>query len=328
MKKLIKSYINRFSENVAGRVVNKGAEDEAFMSNIAYRVAAETVLNNTTLGKNPNEIFGGLSDEFWYWLNTEGVRRNAKLRSLLPGMPDGSIQELYTGNKGDTTLWEAFLYYRTFKEQYAKYKGDLSSAEKILDFGCGWGRVIRFFLKDLEPSRIWGSDPVPEMIELCKQHNSWCNFQETNTYPPTSFADNSFDLIYSFSVFSHLAEHFHLNILSEILRILKPGGIYMTTTRNRGFIEYCESLRQRKDKNSLEPGNSSSLPAFPDTRKSLSIYDNGEFCHHSFNSEVWPYWGETAISRKYVLNNWTNKFKFLDFLEVNTQNVIIVQKPI
>jgi ubiquinone/menaquinone biosynthesis C-methylase UbiE len=61
----------------------------------------------------------------------------------------------------------------------------------MLDFGCGWGRMIRFFMKDIQTSKIWGSDPDKEMIEICKEQNKYCNFEHVNTYPPTPFQDNS-----------------------------------------------------------------------------------------------------------------------------------------
>ena len=86
-------------------------------------------------------------------------------------------------------------------------------------------------------------------------------------------------------------------------------------------------VHERKDLATLNPGPRISSEAFPDTKASLSDFDRGVYCHHSFNDINWPFWGETAISKKYVLDHWTGTFTFLDFLEENVQNVIIVQKP-
>jgi len=84
--------------------------------------------------------------------------------------------------------------------------------------------------------------------------------------------------------------------------------------------------RIKKDFGTLNSGQKGSSHAFPDTEQSLRVYDAGLYCHHSFNMESWPYWGETAIPKKYVLDNWGKIFTFLDYLE-SGQNVIIVQKP-
>ncbi len=168
------------------------------------------------------------------------------------------------------------------------------------------------------------------MIQLCREQNKWCNFLHIHASPPTSFEDNKFDFIYSFSVFSHLSEDFHLSVLKEIDRILKPGGIYITTTRNREYIAFCAELRKRKDLDTMHPANSGSAQAFPDTEKSLSMYDKGLYSFHTYNDEKWPYWGEAAVPKKYVLDHWTQHFTLLDYLsdpQVLAQNIIIVQKP-
>jgi SAM-dependent methyltransferase len=316
MKNLVRRSVNKINKIFweAGSDIKKTSNSQ-LADQITYRVVSETILNNESKGKKPNEVFYGISDDFWFWLNTEGVRRNSTIRDFLPALPDEATQLLYTALKGDAALHEAFGFYLAFKEQYKKHKGEIKNTHSVLDFGCGWGRIIRFFIKDFQATNIWGCDPVPGMIELCKEQNIWCNFETIDTAPPTSFLENQFDAIYSYSVFSHLSEEMHLNILTEIKRILKPGGLYFTTTRNRQFIESGFA-------------NTDSLRAFPDTQKALNQYDKGLFSHHSFNDKNWPYWGETAISKKYVQSQWTREFKFIDFLELDRQNLIVVQKPL
>jgi len=275
MNPLIKKYIGRVSDYVVREIINKGAITESLSDNIAFRILSETILINSTANNTLYEKFYGISDDFWLWLNTEGVKRNSKLRDILPGVPSEYIQEMFTGDKGDKTLSDGFSYYKIVKDQYQKYIGDISLANNILDFGCGWGRIIRFFIKDIQASKIWGCDPVDEMIKLCREQNKFCNFEHINTYPPTPFRDNMYDLIYSYSVFSHLSEDFHLPLLHEIKRILKPGGIYLTTTRNRKFIEDCAMWRIKKDFGTLNSGQKGSSNAFPDTEQSLRVHDAG-----------------------------------------------------
>jgi SAM-dependent methyltransferase len=325
MKQLLKKYLGRITENIAFKINQKISENITLADNIAYRVVLETALNDKS-GKSPDEIFYGMTEACWFWFNTEGIRKNSTLAALLPGMPDEYTQEMYTGAKGDATLAEAFFYYKIVKEQYQKYNGDISHVRNMLDFGCGWGRTIRFFLKDVISSKIFGCDPVPEMIKLCKDYNKWCNFESINITPPSLFQDSNFDLIYSYSVLTHVSEESHLMIIDEIFRLLRPGGIYITTTRSRKFIEYCPKIKERSDFDTMNPGPKSSAFAFPDTQQSLFIFDEGSFCHHSFNDKNWPHWGESAIPKKYVREKW-KQFKFLDYLEIEMQNIIIVQKP-
>ena len=141
-------------------------------------------------------------------------------------------------------------------------------------------------------------------------------------------APGSFDLIYSYSVFSHLAEEIHLRWLAEFHRLLRPGGLLVATTRARECI-------RRIDQHFL------SLPSwwerprgsvFANVRKTLARYDRGEFCHGGVGGGgvlKSSFFGETCIPRDYVRKHWTRWFTFVDFMEdrnVCAQNVIVVRK--
>src|SRR5205823_15103862 len=99
---------------------------------------------------------------------------------------DENSQARFTGLTGDDTMIRAFDSYILIKQLAEKYRQKISSLECILDFGCGWGRMVRFFLKDLEPSRIWGVDCLSGIIDICRLTNRWCNFQVVDTLPPTT----------------------------------------------------------------------------------------------------------------------------------------------
>jgi len=60
--------------------------------------------------------------------------------------------------------------------------------------------------------------------------------------PPVEFPAGFFDIIYAYSVFSHLNEDTHLKWIEEFSRILKAGGLLLVTTQARRFIDFCESL--------------------------------------------------------------------------------------
>src|SRR5215467_11845930 len=95
---------------------------------------------------SPRTIFSEVPDEGWFWLNTEGYRKNRLLRHVLPSIPPDGLQKKIVGNAGDETLREGFIGYRLFKSLYEKHAGTIGNCGAILDFGCGWGRILRFFL--------------------------------------------------------------------------------------------------------------------------------------------------------------------------------------
>jgi SAM-dependent methyltransferase len=294
-----------------------------------YLLKLEKLLQQNS-GLSPQKLFANVSDDFWLWLNTEGYRRSSRLQHILPGLPEEQVQLNSNGISGDVALVDGYIIYRWVKEIYEAYNGALSSCNAVLDFGCGWGRVVRFFLKDLQLSQLWGVDHYDKVLEFCKQTNKWCNFERIDSFPPTSFADNTFDLIFSYSVFSHLSEDAHRKWLREFSRILRAGGILLATTWERDFILRCAQMRA----NPNLPFFQKHLPTlFVDTEQVLADYDNGQFCFDSSvesYGDISSFLGEACISKGYVLDHWTKYFTFLDFIEDRTmcsQNVIVMKKP-
>src|SRR6202030_1974188 len=139
----------------------------------------------------------------------------------------------------------------------------------------GWARTIRYFLRDVNHENLYGCDCYPQAVEAAAAHNKWCHFELTPPFPPTTLEANKFDLIYLYSVFSHLSEELHLALLQEFKRILKPGGILIATTRHRNFILYCRTLTQVN----LPVQLRGSSYQFANTEEALAKYDNGMFCH-------------------------------------------------
>jgi hypothetical protein len=90
--------------------------------------------------------FAGLSDDSWFWMNTVGRRRFSQISGIVPGLSDATLQAAYTGNAEDSMLSEGFAAHKFFKHRYEVHVGRLSEA-RVLDFGSGWGRISRFFLR-------------------------------------------------------------------------------------------------------------------------------------------------------------------------------------
>ena len=284
----------------------------------------------TVIGKEDLQyhVFRGIDEQRWLWCNTGSSRKFATFRNILPTLPDEQTQINFIGSAGDTALREAFKAYLLWKELAAKYSRPIHADSKILDFGCGWGRTLRFFMKDVPSVSLTGVDVMPLAIELSKKTNPWCNFELTNSMPPTHFTDNSFDLVYLYSVFSHLSEEAHDRWLTEFHRVIKPGGLLIATTWPREYIERCERARTCGDKHGTHPGL---LLAFKETQAALQRYDRGEYCHSPVGGGEalsGSFYGETCIPAEYVRKHWTDRFNFREFIsdERCPQNVIVAQK--
>lgn len=271
-----------------------------------------------------------MTDQQWLEVLVNSVQKPVISDIELPGFPPDSFQLGSVGSAGEQTLREAFTFYREIKS-YAENLGiALTRDSRILDFGCGWGRIIRFFLKDVSADNLYGVDVYSQMIDYCRKLVRYGNYTTCNSLPPTEFPDASMDIIYAYSVFSHLAEPVHINWVAEFVRILKPGGILVVTTQPRRFIEFCRSLRGKTHEyqwfNCL-------ANSFVDVEASFSDYDSGKFLfsatgggpelHSSF-------YGETLIPKGYVEREWTKYLIFRDFVDDQNrlpQALIVMQKP-
>jgi SAM-dependent methyltransferase len=282
-------------------------------------------------GTSPKDWFSGVDDDIWFWMNTQGRRRFKSIAAIVPGLPDATLQATYTGNAEDATLSEGFTVYRICKRLYESHVGTLAKA-RVLDFGCGWGRMIRFFLREVPPARLIGVDFSAEAIEACRATNRWCDFRLIDPQPPTLLDAGTFDLIYLYSVFSHLPEEMHWALLYEFHRLLSPGGLLIATTWPREYILHCKSLRESPDIQNKPHWQSLPATVFKDTKASLSAYDSGGFCYEEFGVDgLWSFWGEACISREYVERRWTETFHVLEYIDdrkVCAQNMIVARKPL
>jgi SAM-dependent methyltransferase len=95
----------------------------------------------------------------------------------------------------------------------------LESMRSILDFGCGCGRVIRWW-RDL-PAELQGTDFNPTLIAWCRENLPFGTFGVNGAEPPLDTADDSYDLVYAMSVLTHLPVDTQRRWLEELARVAR-----------------------------------------------------------------------------------------------------------
>lgn len=111
----------------------------------------------------------------------------------------------------------------------AKHDLRIEQFGAVLDFGCGVGRIMRNWSSTRGPA-FHGTDYNPQLIEWCREHLKFAQFDVNTLSGKLPYADATFDFIYVYSVFTHLNEELQFFWIGELSRILKPGGyIYFTT---------------------------------------------------------------------------------------------------
>lgn len=141
------------------------------------------------------------------------------------------------------------LYFTTYMQVYEMLQGDgfLSqggsghvieqfqdlnlNGQKVLDIGCGIGGVD-FVLAEQFDTDITAIDTAEDVVAVAKkkqqQHQNMKGRVQFEVVAEdatlSSFADNTFDVVFSKEVFVHLPSPLKQRYFDSIYRVLKPGG--------------------------------------------------------------------------------------------------------
>jgi ubiquinone/menaquinone biosynthesis C-methylase UbiE len=105
----------------------------------------------------------------------------------------------------------------------------LDQGARVLDIGCGTGRLTRWIGERLGPKgSAFGIDPLEERIGVARAQGGAARFEVGQAEDLSAFADASFDIVVMSSVFHWVADK--AKALGEIRRVLRPGGRLGVTT--------------------------------------------------------------------------------------------------
>jgi SAM-dependent methyltransferase len=111
----------------------------------------------------------------------------------------------------------------------------MDSLDGIVDFGCGSGRVIRRW-KAIDHVGLHGVDYNPYLVEWCRRTLPFATFERNRSMVPLSLEDESVDLVYSYSVFTHLDQESQFFWMNELSRIVRPGGHVLITVHGTAYL--------------------------------------------------------------------------------------------
>ena len=97
---------------------------------------------------------------------------------------------------------------------------------RLLDWGCGCGRMTQFLPELMPGIALSGCDIDAEAIGWLSQQLPAASFATNGLCPPLPFPDDSFDVVTAVSVMTHLTPRLQLRWLKEIRRVLRPGGLF------------------------------------------------------------------------------------------------------
>jgi SAM-dependent methyltransferase len=174
-----------------------------------------------------------LSVQDWVWLNRTGAFENLGLREFVCPFPPSKLIYSVSGleNERDFACHGADLFLALSEASPIA----LTEYKKMLDFGCGCGRLARMFKN--WPHELFGCDINTLHIDWINENLKFMKASHNFVHLPLPYADNSFDGIISISVFTHLNEINEDRFLSELHRISQPGARLFLTVHGSRALE-------------------------------------------------------------------------------------------
>ena len=149
---------------------------------------------------------------------------------------------------------------------------NFSKGKRILDFGCGAGRMIRWLKPLSDFCEIWGTDINSEHIYWANKYlKPPFNFATTTTIPHLPFEDKYFDFIYAGSVFTHI-DDLTDSWLLELRRILSDNGRLYITIHDLHSIKLLNSDERPDWKNSWLSKHINQDPVFVENKNDFGVY--------------------------------------------------------
>jgi SAM-dependent methyltransferase len=194
---------------------------------------------------------------------------------------------------------------------------ELATFERILDFGCGPGRIMRHLGPLAERSVLHGVDVDADAIAWCSEQIPFAQFAVGPHEPPLPYPDDAFDLIFNHSVFTHLDETRQDQWLAELRRVLAPGGIALLTVHSTR--QWNQALAYLE-----EAGESSASYRERIARDGiLFIHDD------AFVGSTHPEWYHSTFHAPwYVHQHWAKFFRIRAYIPegADTQDMVVLER--
>jgi 2-polyprenyl-6-hydroxyphenyl methylase/3-demethylubiquinone-9 3-methyltransferase len=133
-----------------------------------------------------------------------------------------------------------------FKRLLDQERGPVAGGLALLDVGCGGGFLAEDFARS--GLRVTGVDPAPESILAAQTHAASSGLSieyQTGRGEELPFADAAFDAVTCCDVLKHV--DYVDRVVSEVARVLKPGGLFFFDTINRTFASKLVMIKVKQE---------------------------------------------------------------------------------
>jgi 2-polyprenyl-6-hydroxyphenyl methylase/3-demethylubiquinone-9 3-methyltransferase len=125
-------------------------------------------------------------------------------------------------------------------ERIRAHGGRAGSGYHLLDVGCGAGFLSNALAQ--EGIAVEGLDLSPESLATARRHDATqsVHYQSADAYE-LPFANGVFDAVTAMDFLEHVEDP--ARVISEIARVLKPGGLFFFHTFNRNWLAHLVIIK-------------------------------------------------------------------------------------
>ncbi len=277
----------------------------------------ERTVSSTPDGDMP-ALFDAVPLEVFGALQVDAPDSFPNLMSWLPRMASNEAQEAWTGSSGHVLLKQSISFVRIVTTAYANLTGRALSDANVLDFGCGWGRLVRLLYKYVPSGQIYGVDPMEASLQQCREAGLRGHFLKSDYIPralptPTGLR---FDFIFAFSVFTHLSEKVARIALNTLAEHLSDEGLLALTIRPREYWPFIAAHSGSFDEQKIE--------------ELLDLHDRLGFAfapHQGQKIEGEVTFGDTSMTLEYLRSACPQlKLAGLEWSEADPYQLIVLMK--
>lgn len=273
---------------------------------------------------NSLDLFNDLDDQQWFETVAKSIYQPVQ---GLPGFPSSNLQEIFIGKSGKPALTEAFMIYKLLKAQVI-----LTQKTNILDFGMGYGRILRLFVKDVDSAHLYGVDVDRSILDEAIRLNVAGTLLRIDPMGALPFPNAFFDIAYSFSVFSHLSPSSAHHWLIELIRSIRSGGLLLITTMTDHFLNLCLYCN-RKNERDRDHYEQIYARLFDNPSAAIDSYKTGKHVYSSTGGHASiltsDNYGWAAMPRKFIedtLGAYASHIEFIDDGFVCDQGIFLIRK--
>jgi SAM-dependent methyltransferase len=195
---------------------------------------------------------------------------------------------------------------------------EIDSFQRILEWGCGPGRVLRWLHTFAPDAEFFGADIDRLSIEWDREHLPFGSFTHIEPNPPLPYADGEFDLVIGRSVLTHLDEGFQDRWLAELHRVCRPDGTVVLTVHGEYSFALMETSR-RSLGDDARPWRQTLM------RRGILFVDDDDWTGGPYPD----FYHTTFHAPWYVFAHWSRFFELRAYLpraDLDQQDVVVLRR--